>query len=103
MRWDRGHRSSDIEDRRGSSFQGFGGGGGLPLGGLVNILGMFGWKGMLVGLLLVAVLGGGTCLGGSGLSVCAGGGAPSTSQTSNRPVEQSAQEEELVVFVGYVF
>ncbi len=103
MRWDRNYRSSNIEDRRGSSFQGFGGGGGLPLGGLVNILGMFGWKGLLIGMLLVAVLGGGTCLGGGGLSTCAGGGAPTERSTSTKPVQQSAQEEELVNFVGYVF
>jgi predicted metalloprotease len=103
MRWDRSYRSSDIEDRRGQSFSG-GGGGGLGGLGLLRLFSLFGWKGMLVGLLLVAVMGGGTCLGGSGLSMC-GGGDYETEQpaTSTRPVQQSAEEEELVHFVGYVF
>lgn len=102
MRWDRSYRSTDIEDRRGQG--GFGGGGGLPIGGIFNILGMFGIKGILIGLLLLAVLGGGTCLGvgGGSLSSC-GGGAPSETQRSGAPVESSASEDELVHFVGYVF
>ncbi len=102
MRWDRSYRSSDIEDRRGQGGLGFGGGGGLPIGGIFNILGMFGIKGILIGLLLLAVLGGGTCLGvgGGGLSSC-GDSAPS--QRAGAPVESSASEDELVHFVGYVF
>jgi uncharacterized protein len=106
MRWDRNYRSNNVEDRRGQGgVGGFGGGGGLPLGGLMNIFGMFGIKGILIGLLLMAVLGGGTCMGigGGGLSSCAGGGAPSTQQSSSPPAKSSAQEDELVHFVGYVF
>jgi uncharacterized protein len=101
MRWDRNYQSSNVEDRRGhGGFGGFGGGGGLPLGGIMNLFGMFGIKGILIGMLLLAVLGGGTCLGvgGGGLSSCAGGGSP-----SGQKVESSAQEDELVHFVGFVF
>ncbi len=107
MRWDRSHRSNNIEDRRGQSFQGLGGGGGLPIGGLFRIFSMFGWKGMLVGLVLAVVLGGGTCLGGGGgLSACAGMGSPGNdtpSQSKGKPVQSSAAEDEVVHFVGYVF
>jgi len=107
MRWDRNYQSNDIEDRRGSSFGGGGiGGGGMGGLGMLRLFSLFGWKGMLVGLLLAVVLGGGTCLGGSGLSMCGGGGGyDDTAQpaTSNKPVQQTAQEDELVHFVGYVF
>jgi predicted metalloprotease len=103
MRWDRSYESRNIEDRRGHSF---GGGGGVPLGGLVNLLSMFGWKGMLIGLVLALALGGGgMCLGGDSLGCSGfGGGSPSSStQKSDKPVQQSAEEQELVRFVGYVF
>lgn len=64
----------------------------------MNIFGMFGIKGIIIGMLLLAVLGGGTCLGGGGLSTCTGGGSP-----SGQKVQSSAQEDELVHFVGFVF
>jgi predicted metalloprotease len=103
MRWDRSHRSSDIEDRRGEGFGGFGGGG-LPIGGLFNLFGMFGIKGVLIGLLLMAVLGGGTCLGvGGNLSSCGGPSSDRSGHRSGAPVQSSAGEDELVHFVGYVF
>jgi len=111
MRWDRSYRSSNIEDRRGEGGVGLGGRGGpVPLGGLIQLLSMFGWKGILVGLVLAVVLGGGgMCLGGDGAG-CLGGGSPSTTTSSRspgsqrgQPVSQSPQEEELVHFVGYVF
>jgi predicted metalloprotease len=104
MRWDRSYSSSNIEDRRGQSFGGggLGGMGGAGAFGLVRLLSMFGWKGMLIGLVLMAVLaGGGTCLGGEGLG-CSGMGSPDR-QSSNQPVQSSPQEDELVRFVGFVF
>ncbi len=104
MRWDRSYQSNDIEDRRGQGFSpglgGMGGGGGGFA--IVRLLSMFGWKGMLVGLVLAVVLGSGTCLGGSGLSSCAGGGAPTRSSTT-QPVQSNASEDEMVHFVGFVF
>ena len=97
MRWDRGYESPNIEDRRDQAFSG--GGGGIPIGGLLSLFSMFGWKGILVGLVLAAVLaGGGTCMGGRG---CLGAGTP-TQQTSN-PVKATPQEDDLKHFVGYVF
>ncbi|HEY5924932.1 MAG TPA: neutral zinc metallopeptidase, partial [Kofleriaceae bacterium] len=102
MRWDRNYNSSNVEDRRGHS-AGIGGGG-LPIGGIINLLSMFGWKGILIGLVLaLAVGGGGMCMGGEGMS-CLGGGSPPSSETrSDKPVQSSPQEDELVRFVGYVF
>jgi predicted metalloprotease len=84
---------------------GLGGGGGFGALGLLRIFSMFGWKGILIGLVLVAVLaGGGTCMGGQGMS-CMGGGAPTQTQQSQSggPVQSSAEEDELVHFVGFVF
>jgi uncharacterized protein len=81
------------------------GAGGLPVGGLINILSMFGWKGILIGLVLALALGGGgMCMGGEGLS-CLGGGSPSSSTEtrSDKPVQSTPQEDELVHFVSYVF
>jgi uncharacterized protein len=103
MRWDRSHQSQDLEDRRGQSFGG--GAGGIPLGGIVNLLSMFGWKGMVIGLLLAVVLGGGTCfgLGDGGIGSCMGGSEAPTERASSRPAQTTPQEDELVRFVGYVF
>ena len=101
MRWDRSYRSPNVEDRRGQGGVGFGGGG-LPVGGLVNLLSMFGWKGMLIGLVLALALGGGgMCMGGGSPLSCAGGGSPTAK--SDKPVQSSAAETELAHFVGYVF
>jgi predicted metalloprotease len=102
MRWDRNYSSSNIEDRRGEGFSGGGGGFGIGGGGgnILGLLSMFGWKGILIGLVIMAVLaGGGTCLGGGqGCSLGGGGGQPSSG-----PVQSSAEEDDLVHFVGYVF
>ncbi|NVB85303.1 MAG: hypothetical protein HOV81_43470, partial [Kofleriaceae bacterium] len=104
MRWDRGYHSSDVEDRRGEQFSGGGlGGGGAGAFALIRLLSMFGWKGMLVGLVLAAVLAGtGVC--GQGMS-CLGGEQPSqtTSSRSSKPATSTPAEEEAVQFVSYVF
>jgi predicted metalloprotease len=101
MRWDRSYRSSNVEDRRGEVFSG--GGGNVPIGGIISLLSMFGWKGILVGLVLALALGGGgMCMGGEGLS-CMGGGSPTQSQRTSGPVTSSPEEDELVHFVGFVF
>jgi uncharacterized protein len=68
MRWTRGYRSSNVDDRRAEGpVRGFGGGGGLPLGALLSIAARFGWKGILVALVIVGALtyGGGLCTPGS--------------------------------------
>src|ERR1043166_6045852 len=69
MRWDRNYESSNVEDRRsegGAGLGGFGGGGGgFPLWGIFALAGRFGWKGILVALILVGGLmyGGNLCTG----------------------------------------
>jgi predicted metalloprotease len=94
MRWDRNYSSSELEDRRGESFSGGGGGGGgLPIFGLIRLFSLFGWKGIIVGLIIAAFVGvGGQCLGGS-----------ETRNASQTTAQSSAQEDELVHFVGFVF
>src|SRR5687768_8685852 len=109
MRWDRSYRSPNIEDRRAHGGAGLGGGG-MPIGGLIHLLSFFGWKGILVGIVLaLAIGGGGMCMGDQGLG-CSGGGTSSqygdgTGRTggTGRPVSSSPQEQELVHFVGFVF
>src|SRR5437764_1440081 len=70
MRWDRSHESSDIEDRRGEPGAG-GFGGGLPLGGILAIASRFGWKGILIALVVIGALTyrGGLCGGGEVSSI----------------------------------
>jgi hypothetical protein len=102
MRWDRNYSSSNVEDRRGEGGVGLGGGG-VPIGGIISLLSMFGWKGILVGIVIALVLGGGgMCANSQGIS-CLGGGAPSETQRGDRPVQSTAQEDELVHFVSFVF
>ncbi len=92
MRWDRNYSNPEIEDRRGEDYGG-GGGGGVPLGGILRLFSLFGWKGMIVGLVIAGVVAVGSQLTGGG-----GGG-----NAHHRPPVSSAQEDELVHFVGFVF
>jgi predicted metalloprotease len=94
MRWDPSHESSDVEDRRNSP--GFsGGGGGLPLFGILAVASRFGWKGILIGLLLVGGLTyGGVCTGG--------GGAPAHRAAIQASQGPTADEDQLKKFVGFV-
>jgi predicted metalloprotease len=55
VRWDRNYTSSDVDDRRGEVFSG-GGGGGVPIFGLLRIFSLFGWKGILVGLVIAGAV-----------------------------------------------
>src|SRR5262245_56595514 len=86
MRFDRDDSSmEDIEDRRGEGPVG----GGVPVFGILRFASMFGWKGILIGLVVAGVLAvGSQFMGGSG-----GGHAP----------PPSAQEDELARFVEHVF
>ena len=88
MRWDRSYRSPNIEDRRASSGLG---GGGFPLWALVAGASRFGWRGILVALVLV------------GAMVMAGRCSDGTDQRAVSPPEQeSSQKDELAGFVGFV-
>jgi predicted metalloprotease len=96
MRWRRGADSPNLEDRRaeGGHGLGFGGGGGAPLWGLLAIAGRFGWRGILVALIVIGALtyGGDLC-----------GGGTTTPRPAVAPERTSAPaEEELKQFVGFV-
>jgi hypothetical protein len=94
MRWDRGHQSSNVDDRRGES-PAFGGGGmGMAgLGSLLAIAGRFGWKGILVALLIIGAL----MYGGD---MCSGVMSP-TKSAVREPASAPANDEG-VRFVGFV-
>lgn len=91
MRWDEGHESPDVIDKRGERAPG-GGGGGAGLGMLSFLGSRFGIKGVLVGLVLLALFGGFRMLGG-------GGGA---AQGVSRPGAGPAQDAESKQFVAFV-
>jgi hypothetical protein len=75
---------------------------GLPLGSLLAVGSRFGWKGILVALLVVgAMTYGGVCSGG-GLSSCLGGGDPGSSRVATERAPQGAPQDELANFVGFV-
>src|SRR5258708_4152711 len=85
MRWDPSHESPDIDDRRASSGGG-GCGGGVPLGGILSLASMFGWKGILIALLVV----GGVPYGGG---LCTGGGGPDRRAVSTAQRAPAGEEE----------
>jgi uncharacterized protein len=102
MRW-KGRRGSDnIEDRRGmsapSGVGGFGGGGMLNL--LPMVFKLFGMKG---GIVVVLAIGAYALFSGN-LGGMLGGGASGDKLASqqSRPLQQSAEEKELVDFVSVV-
>jgi len=90
MRWDRDNNSSNLEDRRGEGGGGLGlggGGGGFPLWGLLGIAGRFGWKGILIALIVIGGLmySGNMCSGTSGVDTAPQhqGAVPSRGGTDN--------------------
>ena len=91
MRWTRGERSSDIEDRRGQG----GGGGGFRMGGA-----QLGLGGTVILLVLSLVFGQNFFSmlddGGGVAPTDPGRGGPAA------PVQRSAAEEELVDFISFV-
>src|ERR1044071_2648622 len=102
MQWDRNYSSSDIEDRRsenGAGLGGFGGGGGGGAFMLLRLLSMFGWKGILVGL----VIAGAVMFGGQCTHAVHPTNPTNSAHSTQEPVQQSADEQEMVHFVGFVF
>jgi uncharacterized protein len=106
VQWDRNYTSSDVEDRRGENGAGAGlggfggGGGGGGIGILIQLLSMFGWKGLLVGL----VIGGAVMFGGQCTHLASHApSSPSNVASNHSPVQSSPDEQEEVHFVGFVF
>jgi predicted metalloprotease len=98
MRWDRGNDSSNIEDRRSEGGAGLGGGagGGVPLWGLLAVASRFGWKGILVALVLI----GGLMYGGN---LCSGSGTAPAPDRAVAPHSATAPaQDDLKHFVGFV-
>ncbi len=93
MRWDRDHRSENVEDRRGES-----GGGGFR-GGLRGGAPKVGLGGLLVlGVLSIA-------FGRDFITPFLGGGGVdpgANAVPSNAPIEASAAEDEMAHFAGFV-
>ncbi len=102
MKWDRDYTSSDVEDRRGEAGPIVGGGsdgGGVPVGLLFWVLSRFGWKGWLLGLVIVGVA---YC----GLPYLQDGDRAPRNHVAHHPAPAtsvSAQEAELTHFVEFVF
>jgi uncharacterized protein len=91
MRWDRGHDSPNLEDRRGEGGVRLGGSG-FPIWGLFALAGRFGWKGILVALIVVGAL----VYGGD---MCSGTG---TERSAVPTRATDPQQDELARFVGFV-
>jgi len=98
MRWDRNYESSNVEDRRSEGGAGLGGlgggGGGLPLWSILAVAGRFGWKGVLVALIVV----GGLMYGGN---LCTGSGGTDRA-VDQQPAATGQDQGELEHFVGFV-
>jgi predicted metalloprotease len=111
MRWKGRRRSSNIEDRRGSSAGGLGGlGRGGGGGGLLRLLPLvFRFLGVKGTIVAVLALGAYSYFSGGGLGGLLGGLAGTGVQTTQTgqaapqgKVEQTAQEQELTEFVAVV-
>jgi predicted metalloprotease len=94
MRWTRGYQSDNLDDRRAEGPAGGIGGGGLPLGSILFMAGRFGWKGILIALVLVGAL----MYGGD---FCSGGGTQQPAVT--HPAERGARTtDDGASFVAFV-
>ena len=95
MRWDRDYDSPNVEDRRAEGgVGGLGGGGGIGLWGLFAIASRFGWKGVVIALIVVGAL----TYGGSGLCT----GSDYHQAVDQRPAAVDRSETERTHFVGFV-
>lgn len=94
MRWNRDNDSPNVEDRRAEGGRGLGGGG-IPIMGVLAVASRFGWKGVLVALVVIGALvyGGDMCGGGAG--------APQRGAVPQQKEADPAQDE-LAHFVGFV-
>lgn len=99
MKWDPSHESGDLEDRRGESAPSRGGVGGLGL--LFSLFARFGWPGLAVGGVILAVSYGANTCGGSDDGPSTRG--PTQTSSSSSQQRRPAEEDKLVKFVAYVF
>src|SRR5262245_20908312 len=95
MRWDRDYNSPNVEDRRAEGGAGLGGGGGFPLWGLMAIAGRFGWKGIVIALIVVGLL------SYSGSNLCSGSGTYDRA-VDHRSAATEPADSDLTHFVGFV-
>lgn len=105
MRWDQGNDSPNIEDRRSEGGRGLGGGGGgMPLWGLLAIASRFGWKGILVALVVIGGLmyGGNLCSGGGDITPEPRAGDHARPPQSAVAPDRAAPSDDLKHFVGFV-
>src|SRR5947209_2533075 len=87
MRWDQNQNdASDVEDRRGEGPVG----GGVPVFGILRLFSLFGWKGMIVGLLIAG-------------AIAVGGRFTSSGGSENAPVQTSVDEDKMLKFVEFMF
>lgn len=94
MKWKGRRESQNVQDVRGQSSSGGGGGGGLF--GLVSVIGrMFGFKGILIAVVLGII---GWKLGIISPNMLVGGSAP----VSNQPIQASPEEQQRFDFVKVV-
>ena len=97
MRWDKGYRSNNVDDRRGEGpARGFGGGlGGGGLGSIIALAARFGWKGILVALVIIGAM-------MYGPSMCSGSSTEPSHQSAVPTAPQKGASDETSSFVGYV-
>lgn len=93
MRWTRGYQSNNVDDRRAEGPARAFGGGGMPLGSILAVAARFGWKGILVAIVIVGAL----MYGGD---MCSGGSAPTQRPAATQ--EQRSGTDDGASFVGYV-
>ncbi|MGE0547164.1 MAG: neutral zinc metallopeptidase [Kofleriaceae bacterium] len=101
MRWDRGHQSSNVDDRRAEGPAiGSGGGGALPVRLILGIASRFGWKGILVALVIIGAVmyGGGMC----STQTSPPEQPPSSASRGSGGQPAAGPTDELAQFVGFV-
>lgn len=96
MKWDRGHRSRNVEDLRGQSTGGRAAGGAGGLSMLFMLYRSFGFKGLLLGGVAAGALY--MCGGEQGRALLGMGGSAQTQKKATNP-----QEDELLSFISFVF
>ncbi len=93
MKWEGNRESENVEDRRGSGGQGFGGGGGV-----------FGGRSIGIGTIVIALVGG-WIFGINPLTILgllSGGGSPAQVQQQQAPAQRPPADDRMAKFVSTV-